>query len=68
MSTPYDQPSSASPSSPPGPGVPLGAFGVVRTGAEHFWYLLQCIYFGAGYLHKVVNKKALSEATALPQR
>ena len=32
------------------------------TGAEHFWYILMCIAFGAGYLHKVPMKKALSDA------
>lgn len=31
------------------------------TAAEQFWYLLQCIAFGAGYLSKVPVKKALSE-------
>jgi hypothetical protein len=32
------------------------------TAAEKFWYVLQCIAFGAGYLSKVPVKKALSEA------
>ena len=32
------------------------------TAAESFWYVLQCIAFGAGYLAKVPVKKALSEA------
>jgi hypothetical protein len=31
------------------------------TEAEKVWYLLLCIWFGAGYLHKVPTKKALSE-------
>jgi hypothetical protein len=31
------------------------------TTAERFWYVLHCIYFGAGYLSKVPVKKALSE-------
>lgn len=31
------------------------------TAAEQFWYVLQCIYFGAGYLAKVPVKKAFSE-------
>jgi hypothetical protein len=31
------------------------------TSAEKFWYILQCINFGAGYLAKVPVKKALSE-------
>jgi hypothetical protein len=36
--------------------------GLVRlTGAEQFWYVLQCIAFGGGYFAKVVAKKALSE-------
>jgi hypothetical protein len=32
------------------------------TAAEQFWYVLQCIAFGAGYFAKVPVKKALSEA------
>ena len=32
------------------------------TAAESFWYVLQCIAFGAGYFAKVPVKKALSEA------
>lgn len=36
------------------------------TGAEHFWYVLQCITFGAGYFAKVPVKKALSEVTQRP--
>jgi hypothetical protein len=31
------------------------------SGAESFWYVLQCVAFGAGYLAKVSMKKALSE-------
>jgi len=31
------------------------------TSMETFWYYLQCIAFGAGYLTKVPMKKALSE-------
>jgi hypothetical protein len=31
------------------------------TGAEQFWYVLQCICFGAGYFAKVPMKKALSD-------
>ena len=31
------------------------------TSMETFWYYLQCICFGAGYLAKVPVKKALSE-------
>ena len=31
------------------------------TAAEQFWYVLQCIAFGAGYFAKVSVKKALSE-------
>ena len=33
-----------------------------RTSAEKFWYVLQCIYFGAGYLAKVPVKAALRDA------
>jgi len=32
------------------------------TASEHFWYVVQCIAFGAGYLAKVPTKKALSDA------
>jgi hypothetical protein len=32
------------------------------TAAESFWYVLQCVYFGAGYFAKVPVKKALAEA------
>jgi hypothetical protein len=32
------------------------------TAAESFWYVLQCIAFGAGYFAKVPAKKALEEA------
>ena len=31
------------------------------TAMETFWYYLQCLMFGAGYLVKVPVKKALSE-------
>jgi hypothetical protein len=31
------------------------------TAPEQFWYVLQCIAFGAGYFAKVPVKKALSE-------
>jgi hypothetical protein len=34
----------------------------VRTGAEKFWYVLMCIYFGAGYLAKIPAKAALRDA------
>jgi len=36
------------------------------TAAEKFWYVLQCIAFGAGYLAKVPVKKAFSEPGHLP--
>ena len=32
------------------------------TGAEHFWYILQCVAFGAGYFAKIPTKKAQSDA------
>ena len=35
---------------------------IEKTGAEKFWYVLQNVYFGSGYLAKVPVKKALSEA------
>jgi len=31
------------------------------TGAEKFWYVFQCIWFGAAYFAKVPVKKAMSE-------
>jgi hypothetical protein len=31
------------------------------TGAQQFWYLLQCIAFGAGYFAKIPAKKALAD-------
>jgi hypothetical protein len=31
------------------------------TAAEQFWYVLQCIAFGAGYFAKFPVKKALTE-------
>jgi hypothetical protein len=31
------------------------------TSAQHFWYVLQCISFGAGYFAKIPSKKALSD-------
>jgi hypothetical protein len=52
------------------PGTQLGAgrreddihgAQVAVTAAEQFWYVLQCIAFGAGYFAKVPVKKALSE-------
>jgi hypothetical protein len=40
-------------------------FGLIEmTGAEHFWYVIMCIGFGAGYFAKIPIAKALSE---LPQ-
>jgi hypothetical protein len=33
------------------------------TAPEKFWYVLQCIAFGAGYFAKLPVKKALSEAS-----
>jgi hypothetical protein len=36
------------------------------TAAEQFWYVLQCIAFGAGYFAKVPVKKALTELTQHP--
>jgi hypothetical protein len=31
------------------------------TGAQQFWYVLQCVAFGAGYFAKIPAKKALSD-------
>ena len=36
------------------------------TGAERFWYVVQCIALGAGYFAKVPVKKALTEMTRAP--
>jgi hypothetical protein len=36
------------------------------TAAEKFWYVLQCIGFGAGYFAKSPHKKALSELAQIP--
>jgi hypothetical protein len=57
---------------PPISGAEVGASGagpnhppvIVKsrlTAAEGFWYVLQCIAFGAGYFAKIPAKKALSE-------
>ena len=37
------------------------------TDVSQFWYILQCVSFGAGYFAKVIHKKGLSEMTHLPQ-
>jgi hypothetical protein len=34
---------------------------IALTGAEQFWYVLQCIAFGAGYFAKIPAKKALAD-------
>lgn len=39
---------------------------IAQTGAESFWYVLQCICFGAGYLAKVPMKKALLDFGLIP--
>jgi hypothetical protein len=40
----------------------LADFGMAKlTSAEQFWYVLQCIAFGAGYFAKLPTAKALSE-------
>ena len=36
------------------------------TAAEQFWYVPQCIAFGAGYFAKVPVKKALAELGQIP--
>ena len=47
---------------PAGYSVANAAGRAYRTSAEKFWYVLQCIYFGAGYLAKVPVKAALRDA------
>jgi hypothetical protein len=43
----------------------LKDFGLTEmTGAEQFWYVVECIGFGAGYFAEIPTAKALSE---LPQ-
>jgi len=47
---------------PQSPAVPFAApsrRGL--TGAQQFWYVLQCISFGAGYFAKIPAKKALAD-------
>jgi hypothetical protein len=39
---------------------------VQMTGAEQFWYVLQCVAFGAGYFAKILAAKALTEMTRFP--
>ena len=47
----------------------LSEAGLARmTGAEQFWYVLQCMAFGAGYFAKVPVKKALSEMALARER
>jgi len=41
--------------------VSITAGKVQMTSAENFWYVVQCLSFGAGYFSKVPVKKALSE-------
>ena len=31
------------------------------TSAEKFWYVIQCLWFGAAYFAKIPTKKAMSE-------
>lgn len=47
---------------PQRPGVPATVPWLRLKPAEQFWYILHCIYFGAGYLAKVPTKKALADA------
>jgi hypothetical protein len=46
----------------PQPGAYAGPRPVTGlTAWQQFWYVLQCIYFGAGYFAKIPAKKALSD-------
>jgi hypothetical protein len=38
-----------------------GQYRTGLTGAQQFWYVLQCIAFGAGYFAKIPAKKALAD-------
>jgi hypothetical protein len=38
---------------------PARTFGL--TGAQQFWYVLTCIWFGAGYFAKIPAKKAMAD-------
>jgi hypothetical protein len=42
-------------------GVARGQHRTGLTGAQKFWYVLQCIAFGAGYFAKIPAKKALAD-------
>ena len=42
-------------------GVADGQHRTGLTGAQQFWYVLQCIAFGAGYFAKIPAKKALAD-------
>jgi hypothetical protein len=61
----YGQPAQygqVQPYAPQPPAVPFSApprRGL--TGAQQFWYVLQCISFGAGYFAKIPAKKALAD-------
>jgi hypothetical protein len=47
---------------PQSPAVPFSAPSARGlTGAQQFWYVLQCIAFGAGYFSKIPAKKALAD-------
>ena len=43
------------------PNLPAASSQVGLTTAQQFWYVLQCISFGAGYFAKIPAKKALSD-------
>jgi hypothetical protein len=45
---------------PPAASV-RGQYQTGLTGAQQFWYVLQCIAFGAGYFAKIPAKKALAD-------
>ena len=47
----------------------MADFGLATlTGAEAFWYILECLPFGAGYFAKLSTAKALSELDQFRRR
>ena len=55
----YQQVQAYDPHQPVASAQAQGRIGL--TGAQQFWYVLQCIAFGAGYFAKIPAKKALAD-------
>jgi hypothetical protein len=58
----YNAPATRESWAPVAPTPPRRPFAPRMTPAGSFWYVLQCIAFGAGYFAKVPAKKALQDA------